>query len=73
MKQPSIGRIVHYNDDGRCLPAIITEVAGGAVALVIFNPNGLQFALGVEEDTVKEGILVRRVRHATWHWPERVE
>lgn len=40
MPQPSIGRIVHYNQDGDCRAAIITQTDGQTAAVTVFHPWG---------------------------------
>jgi len=68
--KPSIGRIVHYVQDGdpvRHRPAIITGVLdGGAITAEVFGLGSARFVSGVKEDQETKAI-------ATWHWPEREE
>jgi hypothetical protein len=68
--KPSIGRIVHYVQDGvkvRHRPAIITAVQeGGAIEAEVFGLGSARFVSGVMEDEETKAI-------ATWHWPEREE
>lgn len=63
--KPSVCRSVHYNHQGTCMAAIITQVyvGTGSVCLAVFPPNAHQFNI----DAIDEG-----TEHDTWHWPERV-
>ncbi|MFI0897105.1 hypothetical protein [Streptomyces sp. NPDC020983] len=59
--QPSVGRIVHYNERGECRAAIITDTDGKRASLTVFtlfgtDPHPLPLAEGTEP--------------GTWHWPE---
>lgn len=81
----SVGRDVHYTSLGSapqdgdqqypsvCRAAKITEVidlAAGAVRLVVFNPEGLQFTKEIGFDQELLG-LNGTATPGTWHWPER--
>ncbi|MFJ1581769.1 hypothetical protein ACIOC1_00330 [Streptomyces sp. NPDC088197] len=60
--QPSVGRIVHYNHDGTCRAAIITQADGATTLLTVFQPFGPQAMLDAKQEGNAPG---------TWHWPER--
>lgn len=62
---PSIGRIVHYvhPDAGHC-PAVISGVAGLALTLHVFYPQGVAVVTEVPHDA--------EAAPETWHWPEYV-
>lgn len=69
---PSVGRIVHYVEDGSpCHAAIVTayhpplEDTTESVDLTVFYPTGM----GVVRSVYEGGDGTRRY----WHWPERVE
>lgn len=70
-QQPSISRIVHYQADGTCQAAIITEVGNDElVTLQVFTPGGgNESPRDVAHD---EGDKDHDRAEGTWHWPERV-
>lgn len=66
--KPTIGRIVHYNDHGTTLPAIITAVhANGLVNLKIFED-------GHSTQSWKQSVPQANstAEHGAWRWPEKV-
>ena len=66
-QQPSVGRVVHYSEDGEtCLAAIIAAVnEDGTVNLSYFSRNGGHRQV--------QGVLEAVDTSAgSWHWPERV-
>lgn len=73
--RPSIGRIVHYVDNGKHCPAIIIDLnLNDTVDLVIFkDPNRWP----KEGQTSWHAYAVRfddiNKYSGTWHWPEREE
>lgn len=75
-QRPSVGRVVHYTAPGSgdgvypqaCRAAMVTEVQDTlALNLMILNPTGTHFRLGVNEDPGHDEHM-----SYTWHWPERV-
>lgn len=80
MRQPSVGRDVHYVSEGsplredgtqkytsECRAAKITAVSAddpSKVRLVVFNPEGLHFNTAQHDQESHTG--------GTWHWPEMV-
>jgi hypothetical protein len=61
---PSIGRIVHFHDEGGPYAALITAVNDdGSVELVTFGRNSFYFQHGVQAGSGEPG---------TWTWPPRV-
>lgn len=71
--KPSIGRIVHYVDEGGdCMAAMIVGVNSSsptAVNLTVFGPlpGQVQARRSVLKDDMVAGVS------GTWHWPERVD
>lgn len=66
---PSIGRIVHFNDEGGPYPALITKVnADGTLELTTFGSNSIYFQHCVPAaSSVSEPPEFR-----TWSWPPRI-
>lgn len=71
---PSVGRIVHYRDEGSCIAAIITEVVVTEdavrkpttfISLCTFFPDDSRYS--PRRFMVPQGLTDK-----TWHWPERV-
>jgi hypothetical protein len=71
--QPSVGRVVHYVAYGTpggefpagvCRAAVITEVTGETIGLMVANPTGLFFNRGVAYSADHTP--------GSWHWQERV-
>lgn len=60
---PSVGRIVHYHDEGKSFAALIVGVFEGVVNLVVWNEFGNQ----IEVLNVKQGD-----NPGQWDWPPRV-
>ena len=66
MKQPSIGRIVHFCYGAKHVPAIVTRVndAAGTIECYVFPPGVTPFQANADYAADAEP--------ATWHWPEFV-
>lgn len=64
-QKPSVGRMVHYSEDGTtCLAAIIAGVNDdGSVNLSYFARTGGHRQVQNVAETAEAG---------GWHWPERV-
>ncbi|SMF88080.1 hypothetical protein SAMN05661091_4103 [Paenibacillus uliginis N3/975] len=62
--KPSIGRIVHFNDEvGKTLAAVIVAVVDNVVNLSVWNEFGHQFnVLNVRQGN----------EPGQWNWPPRV-
>lgn len=78
-QQPSVGRIVHFVQEGVESPAahraaVVTEVYESGITLAVFKRMGLG-ALVMGGPCVEqfEGVQYDpEMRPNTWHWPERV-
>lgn len=70
MAYPSIGRIVHFVQDGACQAAIVTRVRdreSGSVDLHVFGGEGRAEGMQWNASAAyAEGRI-----GGTWHWPER--
>ncbi len=65
-QKPSIGRIVHYTEGGKPLPALITEVdTDEVVSLNVFYPVGSDLKLGQIR-------FSKEAQEGCWSWPPRV-
>lgn len=76
MRQPSVGRIVHYRSYGtpggeygaECRAAVVTDLYTNedeGVRVCVLNPTGIFFNYAAHDEAFKLG--------GTWHWPERTE
>lgn len=67
--KPTIGRIVHFHQEGGPYPAIVTAVnESGTVELATFGKNSLYFQHDVPEWTGQGPVPA----NGTWSWPPRV-
>lgn len=63
-QQPTIGRIVHFHDEGGPYAALVTAVnADDSLELATFGRNSLYFQHGVRFDP--------HGAHGSWNWPPR--
>lgn len=63
--KPTVGRIVHFKEEGGPYPAIVTKVnEDGTVELTTFGPNSVYFQHAVLQDERAE------IEH-TWRWPPK--
>jgi hypothetical protein len=62
---PTLGRIVHYNDAGTYLAAMVTAADGktSTVTLTVFRTDGTSFAVA----TAPYGDVP-----GSWSWPTRI-
>lgn len=66
---PSIGRVVHFHEEGGPYAALITAVnPSGTVELVTFGKNSVYFQHNVQGWFVQEETPPR----GTWTWPPKV-
>jgi hypothetical protein len=64
--KPTVGRVVHFHDEGGPYASIVTVVnPDGSLELATFGRNSIYFQHGVREGTALE--------KGTWTWPPRVE
>lgn len=69
--KPSVGRIVHYLEDGKCLAALVTQVRESEVVETV---DLAVFAPGVADHRPRKRVFLGEpTEGGTWHWPERVE
>lgn len=67
-QKPSVGRMVHFHEEGGPYPAIITALNdSGSVELATFGKNSLYFQHSVYEWAAPDGPMKGR-----WSWPPRV-
>ena len=75
-QQPSIGRIVHYTQNGRDYPAIITHVwSDDMVNLLVFSDGSFPLPAGGLRTSVLRAatpVNPEAPPDLTWHWPERM-
>lgn len=69
--KPSIGRVVHYNDEEGCNAAMIIDVRDDHVDLQVFHKT--QGGLYIREIYLDPQGPGEANRDNTWHWPERVD
>ncbi len=65
MSKPTVGRIVHFHEEGGPYPSIVTAVnPDGSLELATFGKNSLYFQHNVAEqkDSLAKGC---------WTWPPR--
>ncbi len=68
--KPSVGRIVHFNDNGIHRPAIITHVWSIiCVNLNIFNDGTYRMNDSFTPSFIVTSVSMGEVNQ-TWHWPE---
>lgn len=67
----SIGRVVHFTDEGECQAAIVIDVNDDNVDLAVFDKrHGYQQHREVFSDPVTVG---QAWNNGQWHWPERID
>lgn len=61
-RQPTIGRIVHFNYQGKTVPAMVVEVdeSQEAITLCVFTPVSIANYHNVQHGPDE----------SQWHWPE---
>ena len=72
MKQPSIGKIVHFVNGASLvhLPAVIAKVWSVETVNLFVFPNGSE-VMG-QGYTATSIVFSEEPRQHTWHWPEKV-
>lgn len=63
-----VGRIVHFNDHGRCFAAMITEVS-------VAYPDVVSLSVQPPMSHSRQVVGIQKGKPTdenTWHWPERV-
>lgn len=67
-QKPSVGRVVHFHEEGGPYPALITAVnEDGSVELATFGKNSLYFQHGVHELPAPNAPM-----KGVWTWPPKV-
>lgn len=71
MKQPSLGRVVHYvNENGVELAALVVKVWNEQVINLVYFPNGSEVG-GVPMTKTSVSFSLEKTPHS-FHWPEYV-